>query len=310
MSSFQTNENVVPEQAQAWVLQSIGKGAEWIASNRLKGGVSAAVYGVTLRVGEDSVRVVLRLFDNEDWLRQEPDLARHEGTVLEWVSRTDATAPQLIAYDETGSLAGMPAVLMSHLPGAVDLMPIDQAQWLDELAAALSRIHLTDANDLTWAYFTYQDVSVWEMPTWSVHTNDWAQIQAIVRGPRPAFDPVFIHRDYHPTNVLWEAGKISGVVDWVNACIGPAGVDVGHCRMNLALLFGTAAADQFLEAYLRHAGERFRYDPYWDVITMANFLYGPPGVYPGWTALGVSGLTDALMAERTDHYMKSLLQRL
>ncbi|MWC29410.1 hypothetical protein [Paenibacillus sp. MMS18-CY102] len=43
---------------------------------------------------------------------------------------------------------------------------------------------------------------------------------------------------------------------------------------------------------------------------MADFLYGPPAVYPGWTAFGVTGLTDALMAERADEYMNSLLKRL
>ncbi|WP_081412680.1 phosphotransferase [Fictibacillus gelatini] len=26
----------------------------------------------------------------------------------------------------------------------------------------------------------------------------------------------FIHRDYHPCNVLWEDGRLTGVVDWVN----------------------------------------------------------------------------------------------
>lgn len=47
-----------------------------------------------------------------------------------------------------------------------------------------------------------------------------------VREPRPQVKPCFIHRDYHPTNILWVDDKVSGVVDWVNACRGPAGIDI------------------------------------------------------------------------------------
>ena len=35
-------------------------------------------------------------------------------------------------------------------------------------------------------------------------------------------DPHLLHRDFHPLNVLWGAADVSGVVDWVNACVGHA----------------------------------------------------------------------------------------
>src|SRR5258707_1164666 len=80
-------------------------------------------------------------------------------------------------------------------------------------------------------------------PAWSQKPAAWARaIEVLLAGPPPA-PAVFIHRDYHPLNVLWQAGAISGVVDWINACRGPAGVDVAHCRTNLAQMYGPAAAD-------------------------------------------------------------------
>jgi hypothetical protein len=30
-------------------------------------------------------------------------------------------------------------------------------------------------------------------------------------------------------NVLWEENGISGIADWINACMGPIGIDVAHC---------------------------------------------------------------------------------
>lgn len=95
----------------------------------------------------------------------------------------------------------------------------------------------------------------------------------------------------------------------MNGCIGPAGVDVGHCRVNLALLHGAWQADEFLERYRHYAGEAFGYDPYWDLVTLIDFAYWQPEVYAGWTDLGVTGLTKELMAERLDAYVSSLLRR-
>ncbi|GGG15130.1 phosphotransferase family protein [Paenibacillus abyssi] len=139
------------------------------------------------------------------------------------------------------------------------------------------------------------------------HTGEVDRAFEIVKGPQPVYKPCFIHRDYHPANVLWQQRQVSGVVDWVNSCRGPAGIDIGHCRFNLAQLHGVHAADAFLEAYRRHAGSAYRHDPYWDLLSLVNILFGPPEVYEGWTALGVSGLTDQLMAERLDAYLASLI---
>jgi aminoglycoside phosphotransferase (APT) family kinase protein len=74
-----------------------------------------------------------------------------------------------------------------------------------------------------------------------------------------------VHRDYHPGNVLWAGGKISGVVDWASVRIGAPEVDVGECRSDLVSSLGIAAADRFLNDWLSAAG-RDSYDPYWDVV--------------------------------------------
>ncbi|MGC4378585.1 aminoglycoside phosphotransferase family protein [Fictibacillus sp. Mic-4] len=87
------------------------------------------------------------------------------------------------------------------------------------------------------------------MPEWSKHQEEWWKVIQCVTEHYPDARNGFIHRDYHPCNVLWEDGRLTGVVDWVNACIGPAGVDAGHCSLNLALLYGADDADFFLNAY-------------------------------------------------------------
>ena len=57
---------------------------------------------------------------------------------------------------------------------------------------------------------------------------------------------MFLHRDFHPGNLLWTDERITGVVDWVSACAGPPEEDIGHCRANLAIRHGQDWADEFL----------------------------------------------------------------
>jgi Phosphotransferase enzyme family len=80
---------------------------------------------------------------------------------------------------------------------------------------------------------------------------------------------VLVHRDYHPGNVLWRRGTVSGVVDWQAICTGPGVIDVAHCRVNL-LTFGTGTARQFTTWWQRVSGTA--YHPWADVITIIGFL--------------------------------------
>ena len=61
--------------------------------------------------------------------------------------------------------------------------------------------------------------------------------------------------------MLWQDGAVTGIVDWASARIGAPGVDVGHCRWNLARALGQDAADRF-PALAGADGHH----PYWDVV--------------------------------------------
>lgn len=50
-----------------------------------------------------------------------------------------------------------------------------------------------------------------------------------------------------------------------NACQGPWGCDVAHCRYVLMRLDGEEAADMFLGAYEAVTGEAF--DPFWEIAS-------------------------------------------
>jgi aminoglycoside phosphotransferase (APT) family kinase protein len=253
--------------------------------------------------------LVLRRFVNEQWVRAEPDVAVREGMSLQHATRAGLPAPDLIALDADGEHCGVPATLVLRLEGSVVLEPSDRKQWLRGLAETAARIHRVDAAGFRWKYSRYNEGVTLTPPRWSKQRDAWAKAIEIVEGPSRSYSECFVHRDYHPSNVLWKNGRVSGVVDWVNGCRGPAGIDVAWCRHNLANLHGVPVADEFLRAYVAEAGSEFQYDPYWDLMSVVELLPGPPSMYEGWRASGVPNISNAVMRERVDDYVASVVAR-
>jgi hypothetical protein len=101
---------------------------------------------------------------------------------------------------------------------------------------------------------------------------------------------------------------MSRVVDWINAYRGPAGVDVAHCRTNLALMFGPAAADRFSDTYLEVA-DGFTYNPYWDLDFILDMCIPQPSFYGPWQEFGLDRLTQGVLQQRVNAYLERVLMR-
>ena len=304
------NDHQIPSKTVHWVQSSLGSGAAIIDSEPLPGATSSTLHRLQIRQYNLNYAVVLRRFTNTDWLAQEPDLALHEAKSLEVASRAGIPVPELIAFDQQGVECDFPAVLMSHLLGRVVLEPQDMHTWLSGLAELLVPVHQVDAGEFPWRYYTYNDVNRLKPPAWSQHQNLWARAIEVLHTDPPQTDNTFIHRDYHPTNVLWEGERPSGVVEWVNACLGPPGIDFGHCRINLVHLYGVEVADRFLDDFLSVSTSAYTHQLYWDLLTLIKFLPGPPQMYKGWTDHRFPQVPEEELISRCDDYLVSLIQKL
>lgn len=252
---------------------------------------------------------VLRLFTNVDWLQDEPDLAEHEAAVLIKAQKAGLPAPELIAYAPDDTECGTPAVLMSFIEGKIELRPDDFENWLTQLAERLAEVHRVSADDFRWEYFSWTEKNGLKPPIWSKHPELWERAIEMGLSEPPAHEPVFIHRDYHPTNVLWSSGKLCGIVDWVNGCRGPASVDLSHCRGNLVNMYGPLIAEKFLTAYRRVVGPGFVHHPYWDIDSILDGL-PEPGYYPPWQDFGLGRIKQDVLRARQDEYLKTIMSRI
>jgi aminoglycoside phosphotransferase (APT) family kinase protein len=257
----------VPTAALHWVAGAVGRGSRVIASRPLAGGTSSAVHAVEVEGQQGRVReLVLRRFVREDWLAEEPDLAEREATALGLLAAGDLPAPRLVAVDTTGSGAGVPAVLMTRLPGRIEWNPADREAFLGQLAELLPRVHATPFTaGVGLPEYRPYPLRIKRPARWATRPDIWRRAIELLERPPPSGERLFIHRDYHPGNVLWARGRVSGLVDWVNASVGCPWADVGHCRLNLASELGQAAAERFLLLFRAAAGRDDDYHPYWDV---------------------------------------------
>jgi len=285
-------------------------GARVISVAVLPGATSSLLHAVEVEGATGRRSLVLRRFVNDKWVKAEPDVAVREGMSLQHAARAGLPVPELIAVDAKGEHCGVPATLVSRLEGSVVLEPTDRKQWLRGLAQSAARIHRVDAAGFRWKYRRYNEGATLTLPRWSKQQDAWAKAIEIVEGPPRSYSECFVHRDYHPSNVLWKNDRISGVVDWVNGCRGPAGIDVAWCRHNLAELHGVSVADEFLAAYVAEAGSEFQYDPYWDLMSVIELLPGPPSMYEGWRASGVPTISATALREHVDEYVASVVGRL
>ena len=103
------------------------------------------------------------------------------------------------------------------------------------------------------------------------------------------------------------AGRLTGVVDWSWASTGAPGIDVGHCRLYLALLFGPGWAERFRLAYQAETGREV--DPWWDLHALAGYNDAWPQFVPlqagGRVRVDVAGMTG-----RVEEVLAAALRRL
>ncbi|MCX4725083.1 phosphotransferase family protein [Streptomyces sp. NPDC090052] len=292
-------------------------GERIVRAEALHGGITADVRKLTIGTRDGGTRdLVLRTFVNvehaEDWLNR-------EAGALALLAGSSVPVPGLVAVDPTAAHCEFPSLLRTHLPGRTVLDDEGVETRVPLLARQLAAIHTLRPAERPPTYVALTTAGTVVTPK-GADAAAWAAAIDVIRKPVPAYQGRFLHRDFQPGNVLFDAlpsrpaaARITGVVDWAGASWGPADLDVAHCSTNLALLHGPAWGLRFAEAYeeaggalAAAAGERL----YWLVRDGLAFSEEVRQVSQSWRESGRTELTTRLVEERLNAYVTALMDAL
>lgn len=251
----------VPVPVRQWIERVTGQRP--VAWRRLPGASSSAVHAVRLTgpaPDDQGPVLVLRRWTWRWLLDDEPEIVQRELDALAVAERAGLPAPRVVAADPTGEDVGdgVPVLLMTRVAGRAVADPD-----LEQVARTAAAIHDVAAPDLPHRFFRWNLTALTGPPAGAPEPDLWTRALALRESALPRYELRFIHRDFHPGNVLVRRGRVTGVVDWALTCLGPWECDVATCRSNLRRLGGPAPAEEFRARYCALTGRRF--DPYWDL---------------------------------------------
>ena len=282
---------------------ALGAGWRVEAHRRLTGGIGSAVHRLTLANASGDKRfLVLRQYESCD---PRPPVER-EAFALDALAPTPVPAPRLIAYDAQGkSAGGHPSLLMTRERGDVFLTPADEDDWVDQMASVLATIHRLDLDAPPYErWTTYAERPP---PSSALDAALWREVKRVLSEAPPPVPQAFIHRDFQHFNMLWARERLTAVIDWTWTSHGPREVDVGHCRLNLAVLFSASLAERFLRRYEVMSGHSV--DPWWDLQGLAGYSDHWQEFIPIQVA-GRRPVDVAGMPQRVEEVMGAIVRRL
>lgn len=243
--------------------------------------------------------------------RDDDGTAPREWSRLEFADqRVTAPAPRPIAADLESVWFGRPAVVMSHLPGRPDVTPENADSWVASLAHTLAELHETAFDGADDALPDTPWTEWWEPPA-GEHDPLTAAAASAVGERLSSLSPerVFVHGDFHPGNVLWHRGHISGVVDWSAARLDARWSELAYCRTDVCLLLGPDVADRLGDAYSDIVGDTSDELAVYDLLWVFNMRHHAEVALDAYRAQGhAPNLRSSL--SRLDEQLRRALERL
>ncbi|WP_371664591.1 phosphotransferase family protein [Streptomyces sp. NBC_00280] len=303
---------------RSWVEKGLSEAERIEKVVRLRGGWTSEMRRLDL-CGPDGRRsLVLRSFVKPFFVQHSEGLLTREAAVLRLLGDTDVPAAGFVAVDATAQYCDHPSLLMSLLPGTVRLSDQGADDRAELLARQLVRIHQlpVTAQQRPRAYQAWASPERVNPPVATERPDLWQRAVDVIRREPPGYEGCFLHRDFHPGNVLFAGSgddlRVSGVVDWVETSWGPADLDVAHCSTALALLHGIPAGMRFADRYVDAGGTLTEDDTahlYWRLLDALGFAPDAEKMAVPWRELGRVDLTVSVLTRRLEGYIESLFER-
>ncbi len=246
-----------------------------LAATALAGGISCQSDRLTF-VTADGLKeqVVVRRYHQHS-----AETALREFRLLQQLYACDLAVPEPLFIDQTRQRLPVDYIIMAAIDGEMLLAPQNRATYLAQYAQQLAQIHGVSEAQIDLSFLPNASQVCCEVPS-----SLCDELQAIVGHvdglllsypPRYGNRPNLLHGDYWAGNVLWRDDRLLAVVDWEDAKVGEPLIDFAISRVETAVLFGTAACQQFSQQYQALMPIDYRDLAYWDLcaaLRMARLI--------------------------------------
>lgn len=277
--------NALSEGTARAVLHLLEPDSELVSISVPDGSFSNYTHILTARLKDGNLyRAVVRRYKVfGDYDRGEK--ARREFKTFELLNRHQVPAPETLYLDETGAVLEIPGIVTRFVEGRLMLeAPSDPMDWAHKLARTLAKIHSIPCREAEQGFLLKGNAEAsWFLkyeapPPYMQDYPGGAGLWHTMRGLHPkiqAEDPVLLHIDYWPGNILWHQNEISAVIDWEEAAYGDPAVDVAYARMNMVLMGLPDAADEFTRVYESEMERALQNLGFWELAAAVRPMTDP-----------------------------------
>jgi aminoglycoside phosphotransferase (APT) family kinase protein len=258
---------------------------------------------------EDGASAVLHLGDPEDEAARIDFVT--QVAALDLAEHHALEAPRVMAADLDGAASGHLFLLQTALPGSSRIPVQPTANRLRNLGRAAGAIHavvLTPSQALPVRLRSLDDVDFRSFRVPDVSLELFARAHEFVDTATPPEEAaVFVHGDLWQGNTLWDGSRHCGTLDWDCAGVGPAGIDLGSLRCDVAVMYGQEAVDEVLLGWTDAHGIPAANVAWWDLVAA---LSTPPDLMmwlPNFHHQGRRDLDLATVTDRRDAFLRIAL---
>jgi len=148
----------------------------------------------------------------------------------------------------------------------MDFAPANLPDFILQLASHLARIHHVNSSRLDLSFLPLRQFGL--RPATAHESVEEGRIREALQSVGvlpPSNGSVLLHGDYWPGNILWRDGRLVAVIDWEDAALGDPLADLAISRLDLLLIFGLDAMNDFTRHYQSMTTIDLAHLPYWDL---------------------------------------------
>jgi aminoglycoside phosphotransferase (APT) family kinase protein len=296
MPNFKENKKFQP------LLQRIDPQSKLRRAWELRGGISAQMTALEVMRSSGQTQKLIVRRPCARAFQQNPHAALDEFNILQIVQSAGVKAQTPYFLDQSGEIFPEPYLVIEYIEGQPEYAPANLTDCVRQIATQLARIHSVDSSKLNLSFLPQQAEKLANTlkarPATLDHSLDEERIRGRLESVRLLLQvnqPVLLHGDFWPGNLLWKDGQLVAVIDWEDAQVGDPLMDFAISRLDILWIFGQDAMQDFTYHYQQMTPFDFTHLPYWDLCAALRPMSRIAEWASGWAELGRTDITEKSM---------------